>query len=291
MNMRTLITGGTALYEAPIFASDRRYYFSDARGGGLYVLDPATGTADVALPHRKGIGGIAEHVSGGFVISGRNVAVKSVDGSVDVVLAEKDEAIAPGGFNDLVADSHGRIYVGTLGEVALDGRIHETERRRGGVAVIDLDGSVRLVADGVGLANGGAFSPDGRTYYVSDSADTAVLAFDADPATGNLSGRRVFARPERGVPDGMAMASDGTLLVALTFSGSIGRFDPSGRQVATIDVPVPDPTSLCFGGEHLDELLITCAANRGARTAAVLSIDADVAGQPLPLARVPSTGR
>ena len=59
------------------------------------------------------------------------------------------------GFNDLTTDKAGRVYVGSLafrvfgGEAPKPGHLH----------VIDLDGTMRTLSDGVMLTNGLGFSP------------------------------------------------------------------------------------------------------------------------------------
>ena len=78
------------------------------------------------------------------------------------------------GFNDLTTDAAGRVWVGSLafrpvgsGDVMRPGHLH----------VIERDGTVRTVADGVTLTNGLGFSPDGRTLYHSDSRIHTVRAY------------------------------------------------------------------------------------------------------------------
>ena len=53
------------------------------------------------------------------------------------------------------------------------------------------------------------------------------------------------------------MDAEGHLWVALVRSGEIGRFDPAGRLVQRIRMPVRHPTSLNFGGPELDVLFVT----------------------------------
>ena len=61
------------------------------------------------------------------------------------------------------------------------------------------------------------FSPDGRTFYTCDSVEQEILAYDFDPDSGALSGRRVFASTYEfgGFPDGSAIDSEGCLWTCL----------------------------------------------------------------------------
>ena len=97
------------------------------------------------LPKRRGIGGMALHAAGGLVVGGRDIACVSLaDGSTRTLLA-LDAIPGATGFNDLTTDAAGRIYVGSLafrvfgGDAPKPGHLH----------VIDLDGSMRTLSDGV----------------------------------------------------------------------------------------------------------------------------------------------
>ena len=73
------------------------------------------------------------------------------------------------------------------------------------------------------------------------------------------TGRRALIdlAPLNTAPDGATVDAEGHLWVALVRSGEIGRFDPAGRLVQRIRMPVRHPTSLNFGGPELDVLFVT----------------------------------
>ena len=119
------------------------------------MLDRA-GAVSPVIPKRRGIGGMALHASGGLVVGGRDIAfVALADGHTRPLLA-LDAIPGATGFNDLTADRAGRIYVGSLAY-----RVFADEPKPGFLHVIDLDGSMRTLSDGVMLTNGLGFSPDG----------------------------------------------------------------------------------------------------------------------------------
>ena len=68
--------------------------------------------------------------------------------------------------------------------------------------------------------------------------------------------------PEEGSPDGLTVDQDGCLWVALWDAWSVVRFNPQGREVMRVRLPVPRPTSCCFGGSQLDTLYVTSASVR-----------------------------
>jgi xylono-1,5-lactonase len=90
------------------------------------------------------------------------------------------------------------------------------------------------------------------------------------------------------VPDGLKVASDGSVWVADAHGGRVAVFDADGAHRQDIAVPLPMVTSLCFGGDDLRDLYIVSGARNGpSETCGTLwRTRADVPGLPLPVARV-----
>jgi len=152
---------------------------------------------------------------------------------------------------------------------------------------IDLDGSTTTVSDGVMLSNGLGFSPDGKTLYHSDSRSELVRAY-AVSGQGEVSDWREFARVAGGIPDGLAVAMDGSVWVANANGGSVLVFESDGRLRESIPVPLPMVTSLCFGGPDLMDLYVVTGDRGGPREncGSIYRMKAPVAGVPIPKAGV-----
>jgi gluconolactonase len=283
-----LHVSGKGLLEAPCWHPDLGLVFSDARFGGVHRL-AENGGVETVIPHRKGIGGMALHADGGFVISGRNLAYKRDAEAPTVELLGQDPAVQRNGFNDLTTDPRGRVYVGSVGEVAIDND-KKPDRVPGGLYVVDTDGSARQVAGGISLVNGMRVSPDGARLYVSDSLRPAVLAYDIDPETGELGDESVFVAFDEGAPDGMAMSEDGLVWIALAFTGTVVAYAPDGTLAATVELPVPMVTSVLFGGPDRSTLFVTTGAESDddPHDAAVYAVEVPYRGlEPTP-ARTPT---
>jgi len=116
----------------------------------------------------------------------------------------------------------------------------------------------------VRIANGLAFSPDGRTLYHADTAAKTVWACEYDASDGAVANHRVFARVEEGGdaggPDGAAVDRDGFYVCAVFGAGCLLRFDPDGRLERRIALPVRYPTMPAFGGDDLATLYVTSAS-------------------------------
>ena len=178
----------------------------------------------------------------------------------------------------------GRIYVGSLafrvfgGETPKPGHLH----------VIDLDGSMRTLSDGVLLTNGLGFSPDGKLLYHCDARGPYVRVYDAKP-DGSVGPWRKFASlGDDKVPDGLKVAQDGSVWVADAHGGRVAVFNPDGSHRQDIAVPLPMVTSLCFAGDDLRDLYIVTGSRGGPHEncGSIFHTRVDVPGLPLPPAKV-----
>ena len=93
-------------------------------------------------------------------------------------------------MNDGKTDGAGRFWAGT--------KDSEGRRPIGSLYRLDPDRSVSEVARGVTVSNGLGWSPDGRTMYYIDSASYGIDAFDIEPGSGAISGRRRLVDLPRG---------------------------------------------------------------------------------------------
>ena len=156
-------------------------------------------------------------------------------------------------LNDGKADPHGRFVAGTMhSDRAQD------EAPLGGLYRLDASGAQELLETDLAVSNGPCFSPDGRTFYLADSARRIIWAYDYSP-DGPLANHRAFADTEAQGPgcDGATVDAEGCLWSVLVRIGKIARFAPDGTIMRTIDMPVHHPTSVAFGGPDLDVLYVT----------------------------------
>jgi D-xylonolactonase len=277
-----IVLEGYELLEGSAWDPRRGLVFADAELGGVHVLDPQSGAVATIVEHRRGIGGIVLHRDGGLVVSGRNIAYKASGRPTAVLLAnDPDGGIV--GFNDIATDAAGRIYAGSLGFYPT---VPGDVPRPGALYVIDLDGTVRKLHDGVQLTNGMAFSADGSLLYHCDSGDQTVYVYDVT-SDGSVAGRRAFAQISDGLPDGMALTVDGRVWVAVAHGGEVLVFRPDGSLDRRLRFPVPMVTNLCFGGQDLRDLyVVTGSDGVEGRRGTIYRLRSDVAGSPVAAAAV-----
>ena len=164
-------------------------------------------------------------------------------------------------FNDGRCDRQGRFLAGTMvRDMALGsgaGCVYGYEKESG----------LKKLLSGLITPNGLAFSPDGRTMYLSDSHPSVqmIWAFDYDTASGTPSNRRVFADMKTlpGRPDGAAVDEDGCYWICANDAGLIHRFTPDGQLDRSLAVPIKKPAMCAFGGAGLDTLFVTSIRPEG----------------------------
>ncbi len=280
--MKEMATG-YGLVEGPVWHDQLGLLFSDVPNGGVFRI-AKNGDVSQQVPKRRGIGGMALHADGGLVMGGKDIVVADIDGfNMNVLLAGADTK-AGIGFNDLTTDAAGRVYVGDLGFRVFGGG----EPKPGYLHLIDLDGSDRVISDGIMLTNGLGFSPDGKRLYHSDARADVVRVYDVF-SDGSVSAWKPFATIQSGeTPDGLAVAADGSVWVALAHGGAVAVYEPDGRLRQRVSVPLPMVTSVCFGGDDLQDLYIVTGSRGGPseNCGSVFVMRAPVAGLPLSLAKV-----
>lgn len=214
---------------------------------GLSVLLKPSGYAGPPLQELReaGANGLSAQADGKVLLAdsgSRLVAELDPVMKTKTTLASRYDGKRFNSPNDLVRHADGAVFF-TDPPYGLKG-IEKSPVRElpfSGVYRLDADGTVHLLDDSLAFPNGIALSPDQRTLYVSNSdpARPVWMAYSLD-ARGEVVGKRVFADASdlmgegvQGLPDGMAVAADGTLFA--TGPGGVIVFDPQGRRLGRIE--------------------------------------------------------
>jgi len=157
--------------------------------------------------------------------------------------------------NDGAVDALGRLWLGTM---ALDCKADE-----GKLYCIAPDLSISIKLDKTTISNGIIWNAENTKMYYIDSATYAVKSYHFELATGNIAFEKdiITIDSELGMPDGMALDSEGMLWIAVWGGKGIYRYNPTtGKLLETVKVNAPNVTSCTFGGEKMDQLFITSAS-------------------------------
>ncbi len=159
----------------------------------------------------------------------------------------------PTRMNDGAVDPCGRFFAGTMG--------YKAETGAGTLYQLDATLTVRAILESVTVSNGIGWSPDGQVMYYIDSSRRALDAFDFSLESGTITNRRqvTAVAVERALPDGLSVDADGCIWIALWGGSAVHKYSPDGAHEASIEVPVTQVTSCCFGGPRLNDLYITTA--------------------------------
>ena len=256
MKPEILVSCGLRLGEAPVWSAERNTLFwIDLPTAQFWRHDLGTGqTKSDVLAVDPLLGAIASTSNPDVLILTHRSGISLLNTQTLAVTPFADPEQGRDGvmYNDAKIDRSGRLWAGTSHVAELD--------PRGALWIIDRNSKATLIDAGFAIANGPAFSPDGRTAYFSDSMARQILAYDI-AADGRVQGRRIFCTftPDEGLPDGLTVDAEGLVWVAHWAGSRVTRRNLQGEAVARIDVPSPHVTSLCFGGKDHTDLFITTA--------------------------------
>ncbi len=252
--------------ESPVWhAEEAALYWVDIPARTILRVDPATG-----VRHRwtvpEQIGCIAP-AGPGRLIAGLESGIFEIEFDISAPdpvvgrtvarrVAAPDFARSGMRFNDGRCDRQGRFWAGTMVQdmaAAIPaGGLYRYEAANG------LRGPF---VDGLVVQNGLAWSPDGRTMYLSDShaSRRVIWAFDYDIDDGCPARKRLFAdlHDHAGRPDGAAVDEDGGYWTCANDAGLLLRFTPGGQLDRRIALPFAKPAMCAFGGPALDTLFVT----------------------------------
>jgi L-arabinonolactonase len=220
----------------------------------LWRLDPRTGkTRNWSIDHD--VGALALRRGGGAVLALADgfYFFDLVSGRLDLI-HRLDSEPPRTRLNDGKCDRRGRFFAG-----GMDDNEELTICR---LWRLDPDLQVTGVEGGIICSNGPCWSPDDGTFYLADTFQGELWAYDYDIATGSLSSKRVFAsfQDDAGVADGSTVDAEGYLWNAQLISGDLVRYAPDGTVERRIGMPVRNITSVMFGGDKLDEIFVTSMA-------------------------------
>jgi sugar lactone lactonase YvrE len=199
------------------------------------------------------------------------------DGSL--VTHADPSALSDAGWNEIVVDGRGNIYVNGPGFDLMAGE----EFAPGIIALVTPDGEARQVADGIAFPNGMVVTPDNSTLIVAESYGKQLTAFDI-AADGGLSNRRVWADLGGGVPDGICLDAEGAVWYADVPNECCVRVREGGEVLHRIDLDRGCFACMLGGADNRTLFMIATewrgpeSMSDGSRTGQVLTIQAPAPG-------------
>jgi D-xylonolactonase len=228
----------------------KRLYWLDIVNPRMFWVDPATGHHEQFNVGRT-VGGFTFQADGSLLLfMDRGSVGVWRNGKLKMIVDQIPDEVTTR-FNDVHADTQGRVFCGTM----------PTKDRPGRLYRLDRDGSIHKVLDGIGCSNGMGFTLDRKHMYYTDSEAYTIYLFDYDEATGNLSNQRVFVHHDSslGLPDGMTVDAQGFVWSAHWDGNALIRYNPQGEEVMRIPFPAKKVSSVTFGGDDYSDMYVTTA--------------------------------
>jgi len=252
MEIRVISEAISDVGEGPLFNRDTNLVtWVDITGKKWHTCDFNSGkTTSRDVP--KMMGAIVERSSGGYFAAVEEGFAEVLDTTGYKVVA--DFLPEPERMNDAKADAAGRWWAGSnaIDFTAGKGKLYR----------VSADRSYVTVFDGLTLPNGLGWSPDNTKFYFVDTFALKLWVFDFDLDSGEISNQKLLREfsGKDGVPDGLTIASDGTILLAMWDGSRIEVIGSDGSLKDPIKLPVSRPTSCAFGGNNGEVLIVTTAA-------------------------------
>lgn len=235
---------GCDLGEGPVWrAEEAALWFVDIKRKQIHRWRPQIG--DCRTWDAPSAPGFLAPIRGGAWLAGLKSGLHRFDPLIGgfELITEVEDARLGNRLNDGFVDREGRLWFGSM---------HDPEKDLSGALYrFDARGLKRMDA-GYCVTNGPAVSPDGRTFYHTDTLQKVIYAYDLG-ADGEIADRRVFVRiePDAGYPDGSAVDAEGCLWTALYCGWAARRYSPKGELLQTVRFPVANVTKIAFGGIDL----------------------------------------
>ena len=268
------VAGGFQFVEGPLWYKGE-LWFSDLTGNKLYVLG-AQNKLRLVLNHSGGLpnppagafqgsNGLAVGPDGGLLMTqhGARRIVKVGDDMKLTPFIDRYQGKRLNSPNDMVFAKDGSLWI-TDPPYGLLGQDKDPAKEVKFNAVWRYaNGKLTPVITDVPRPNGIAFSPDGKTLYISNSEpDMFINAYDVGPDGKVSKARRFMSFPKPNpidVPDGMKVDSQGNIWAS--GPGGIRIINPQGKVLGQLKTSDRAQANLTWGGPDLKTAYIMGAGN------------------------------
>ena len=221
--------------EGASFDRDGNLDFVEVFGGSIFRLSPDMKLTTIMPPNDRASAGLGIHKDGrifvaglgDFVSTGSVVSIKPDGSDMQVIVPKTDGYLV----DDLVFDKFGGFYFTDFRGEAND--------PAGGVYYVSPDlKKITPVLQHVAIANGVGLSPDGKTLWVTSTAQGLLYRVElADPTTIAPFGAAITYHFTGMGPDSLRVDADGNVYVAMYSQGRVLVFNPSGYPIGQILLP------------------------------------------------------
>lgn len=248
------------LLETPVWdARTQRLYCTDLFTGDVHAYDPSDGKVVI---YRTGGGMIGSAIPASdenklLCATEKGICLYDLTSGLLCVVADPNGGNSENRYNDTRVDTRGRIFASTVSK--LYGTSDYRPDMLGAFYMVDTDGSVKTVVEGINQYNCIVWNTADTEMFVIDTFNGKLLSFDYDIERGPVSGPR-----ERldlngiGMPDGLSIDTNDNLYIC-HWAGKISVWDKTLSPVRIIDFPVSQVCCGGFGGAAMKDFYVATA--------------------------------
>jgi sugar lactone lactonase YvrE len=293
MTEAKLLIDGLYFAEGPRWR-DGWLYFSDMYAYSVKRVDLGGAVETVMeVPNQpSGLGWLPDGRM--LVVSMRDRCLLRVESDGRLVEHADLSDIATFHCNDMVVNAEGRAYVGNF---AFD--LDTFMREHGPAAAmadpgppsaklarVDPDGSIHVAAEDLRFPNGTVITPDGRTLIIAETLGLRLSAFDV-ASDGTLSNRRVWAKLDARVPDGICLDADGHVWMANPLAAEAILVAEGGIVIDVVETDQPCFACMLGGPERKHLFLLTAPSSDASLASSAANSHIQVADVAVPGAGLP----
>jgi D-xylonolactonase len=233
------------------------FFWTDILRGTIFAFSPEAAKVRVVLRTPYQTGAFLVDSEGGLILfteHGVFGAARDGDGfMLERTPRWKLPFVDGERFNDAIADPAGNVISGSKRADNTQGRLYRFSKGK----------EPEVLLENLGISNGMGFSPDGVTFYHTDSVPSVITAYDYSPDSA-LSNPRTLIRLNTSVdPDGMTVDQQGNIWFVCWGAGTVQVISPKGAFLRQYRLGAKQCSSICFGGDSLSDAFVTSASIGG----------------------------
>lgn len=259
MNFRLVIDAKAGIAETPVW--DRRIgqlYWTNVAEGSIHRYDPITKTERTWHTKRT--------IGSAVPCTDQNKIFCALDGGLflfDLVENRLDMICNPDErpeyrYNDSRIDARGRIFTSSVSK--LYGSDAYRSDMQGNFYMVDTDGTIAVITEGVNQYNGIVWNGGNTEMYVVDTFNGKLLVFPYDIDRGPIGApEREIDLSNIGMPDGISIDEDDNLYIC-HWTGEISVWNKQLDLKETIAFPVKYACCGGFGGMDMREFYVASSS-------------------------------
>jgi sugar lactone lactonase YvrE len=251
---------------------DESLWWTDVEGGALYRLNLKT-QIQSAIYEGPTVGAFIPQEDHTWILfRERDIALLDFDRRAQIEPLIENVRVDGDRFNEAIADSQGRVLVGTVRNGRPNGA---------GIYRLESPPSLGKVLGGTGFSSGMGWNAKGDVLYWACGVTKTICRCQYDVRKGVLTNRQVFheCMPEEGTPAGLAVDVEGTLWSARRDAGVILKIGENRRLMGQVTFPAKHVTSVAFGGKDHRTVFVAAIVEEG--RSKIFMLQSPVSGAPL----------